>query len=157
MEMNHLISKLKKLAEKDKNFKMPKIPVDSDLIKPLDCDLRTVFVWDTDSTCIDLWVTEPNGTKCYYGNKRTPIGGFLSRDIMEGWGPNEYFIRKGLPGTYKISANYYSNYQQSLTGATTIFAHVWTNYGRENETCQAVISRITKQGETVPLGDITLK
>src|SRR5690606_30449078 len=102
MEMNHLISKLKKLAEKDKNFKMPKIRVDSDLIKPLDCDLRTVFVWDTDSTCIDLWVTEPNGTKCYYGNKRTPIGGFLSRDIMEGWGPNEYFIRKGLPGTYKI-------------------------------------------------------
>lgn len=116
MEMNHLIGKLKKLEEKDPNFKLPKLPVGPELIKHLDCDLRTVFVWDTDMTCIDLWVTEPNGEKCYYGHKRTGIGGFLSRDIMEGWGPNEYFIRKGLPGTYKIAANYYSNYQQSLTG-----------------------------------------
>jgi Ca-activated chloride channel family protein len=71
-----------------------------------------------------------------------------------GWGPNEYFIRKAIPGTYKISANYYSNYQQSLTGATTIFAKVWRNYGRENESCETVISRITKQGETVQLGNI---
>lgn len=42
-------------------------------------------------------------------------------------------------------------------GATTIFARIWTNYGRENEKCQAVISRITKQGETVQLGEITLQ
>jgi hypothetical protein len=75
---------------------------------------------------------------------------------MQGLGPNEYFIRKAYSGTFNVTANYYSNYQQSLTGATIIFAKIWRNFGRDNEECQMVISRITKQGETVPLASIKI-
>jgi len=88
--------------------------------------------------------------------KKTNGGGFLSRDIMQGLGPNEYFIRNAYPGKYEISANYYSNYQQSLTGATIVSCKIWKNFGRENEECQATISRITRQGETVPLASIII-
>ena len=120
------------------------------------CDIRVVFGWDSDDTCIDLWVTEPDNSKCYYGTRTTKRGGFLSRDIMQGLGPNEYFIRKAYPGTFDVVANYYSNYQQSLTGATIVFCKVWQNFGRDNEICQMVISRITKQGETVSLAKIKI-
>jgi len=121
----------------------------------LDADIRVVIVWCSYENCIDLWSSEPTGDKCYYGMKRTRTGGYLSRDIMQGLGPNEYFVRKSITGKYLVSANYYSNYQQSLTGATVIFTKIWKNFGRESEECQMSIARITSQGETVQLGEIT--
>jgi Ca-activated chloride channel family protein len=134
-----------------------KIPLEENLQGLLDVDLRVVFVWDSDDTCIDLWVNEPDGTKCYYGARSTSMGGFLSRDIMQGLGPNEYFIHKAHPGLYAIAANYYSNYQQSLTGATIVMSKIWRDFGRDNEVCSMGIHRIVTQGETVPLGDITIQ
>eukprot|EP01080_Neovahlkampfia_damariscottae_P011271 gene11271-4084_t len=116
MELNHIISKVKQLESKDSSRKKIKIPLDDELTQLLDCDIRVVFGWDSDDTCIDLWVTEPDGSKCYYGTKTTQGGGFLSRDIMEGLGPNEYFIKDAYSGEFQVTANYYSNYQQSLTG-----------------------------------------
>lgn len=153
-ELNAIIAKIKELEKNDPNRKKINIPLAQELTQNLDVDLRVVFSWDSDDTCIDLWVIEPDNSKCYYGTKRTPLGGFLTRDIMQGLGPNAWFTRKMSKGEYKISANYYSNYQQSLTGATIVFTKIWKNFGRENEECQMAISRITTQGETVELGVI---
>ena len=38
-------------------------------------DLRVTISWNTDATDVDLWVIEPDGTKCFYGHNRTASGG----------------------------------------------------------------------------------
>lgn len=62
--------------------------------------------WDTDMTDIDLHVIEPSGEKAYYGNRRTEIGGQVSRDFTQGYGPEEYTLRAACTGNYKVSAKY---------------------------------------------------
>jgi hypothetical protein len=37
-------------------------------------------------------------------------------------------IKNGFPGNYHICANYYSNHRQDLTGGTTIWFTIYTNY-----------------------------
>jgi len=71
MELNHIINKVKKLNKKID------IPIEEKLTKLLDVDIRVVFVWDSDDTCIDLWVVEPNGEKCYYGTKKNKRWGIF--------------------------------------------------------------------------------
>lgn len=65
--------------------------------------------WDTDMTDIDLHVIEPSGEKAYYGNRRTEIGGQVSRDFTQGYGPEEYTLRAACTGNYKVSAKYVRN------------------------------------------------
>jgi len=74
-------------------------------------------------------VIEPNGEECYYSHKNTAIGGAISRDFTGGYGPEEYFLKKAIPGTYKIRAKYFGSHQQSLTGATTLLITIWKFYG----------------------------
>src|SRR5262249_28781853 len=56
-------------------------------------DLRVTISWNTDATDIDLWVIEPDGTKCFYGQRSTRNGGELSEDQREGYGPERYQVR----------------------------------------------------------------
>src|SRR5208283_2955842 len=76
------------------------VPLDPRLIKLLDVDVRIVMTWSADNTDIDLWVTEPSGEKAFYGHNRTMIGGLVSCDFTQGYGPEEYLVRRaGAPGT----------------------------------------------------------
>jgi len=131
-------------------------PIDSRLRKDLDCDVRVVLTWDADQTDIDLWVTEPSNEKCFYGHNRTIIGGLLSRDYTDGYGPEEYCLRKLMPGQYKIQANFYGSRQQELTGPATVQATVITNFGRPNEKQQALTIRLKEARDVVDIGTITL-
>lgn len=45
--------------------------IDPRLLKNLPLDVRVVLTWDADNTDIDLWVTDPNGEKAFYGNRFT--------------------------------------------------------------------------------------
>eukprot|EP00928_Gymnodinium_smaydae_P017917 TRINITY_DN16836_c0_g1_i1.p1 TRINITY_DN16836_c0_g1~~TRINITY_DN16836_c0_g1_i1.p1 ORF type:complete len:1033 (+),score=89.01 TRINITY_DN16836_c0_g1_i1:289-3099(+) len=76
--------------------------------------------WDTDKTDIDLHVVEPSGNVVNYSNNRSAIGGHLSRDFTQGYGPEVYLLKSPPKGTYQIRAKYYASHQQSaLTGATS--------------------------------------
>ncbi|PTL98751.1 MAG: hypothetical protein DA394_08095 [Candidatus Arcticimaribacter sp.] len=57
-------------------------------IAPMPVDVRIVIDWDANETDIDLWVTDPNDEKCNYTNKTTRIGGKMSNDITQGYGPS---------------------------------------------------------------------
>jgi len=104
---------------------------------PLDAALQTPnFVaglvvwlgWDTDKTDIDLHIIEPGGNEVYYSNPRSAIGGRLSRDFTQGYGPEVYLLKRPPAGTYRVGANYYASHQQSaLTGSTS--AVVWVLRG----------------------------
>jgi Ca-activated chloride channel family protein len=65
--------------------------IDSRLLKNLPLDLRATLSWDADNTDIDLWVTDPNGERAYYGHPLTWQGGRMSRDITGGYGPGGVF------------------------------------------------------------------
>ncbi|MDB5299258.1 MAG: hypothetical protein JWO87_921 [Phycisphaerales bacterium] len=131
-------------------------PLDARLVKLLDCDVRIVMTWDTDNTDVDLWVTEPSGEKCFYQHNRTTIGGLLSKDFTDGYGPEEYCLRKQMPGEYKIQANFYGSRQQSIVGPTTVQATVITNFGRPDEKRQSLTLRLTENKEVVDIGTITV-
>jgi uncharacterized protein YfaP (DUF2135 family) len=103
---------------------------------------------------MDLWVTEPSGEKAFYGHNRTTIGGLVSRDFTQGYGPEEYLLRKAMTGMYKIEANYYGSRQVTLSGPTTLQMDVFTNFGRPNEKRQSITLRLKEARETFHVGDI---
>lgn len=150
VELNQIIAE----AERE-GVEVPNI--DHRLKKLIDVDVRIVLNWDADNTDMDLWVTEPSGEKCYYGHNRTANGGRMSRDFTQGYGPEEYMVKVGRSGKYRIQANYYGSSSQKLSGAVTLQAEVYTNYGRENETRQDLTFRLTKGKEVVTVGDIMFK
>jgi len=130
------------------------IPLDPRLVKLLDVDIRIVMTWHADNTDIDLWVTEPSGEKAYYGHNRTTIGGLVSRDFTQGYGPEEYLVRKAPPGMYRIEANYFGTRATRLLGAVTVQVDVLTNYGQPNQQRKSLTIRLTDARETIRIGEI---
>jgi tetratricopeptide (TPR) repeat protein len=147
MELNALIPRAKAAG-------IEKFPVEPRLIKLLDVDARIVLTWDTDLTDMDLWVTEPSGEKAFYGHNLTTIGGIVSRDFTQGYGPEEYVLKKAMHGMYKIEVNYYGTSGPTLSGATTLQVDVLTNYGRPNEKRKSITLRLTEKKETFEVGAI---
>ena len=133
--------------------KLP-FPVDERLKKLLDLDLRMVMTWDADLTDVDLHVIEPSGEEAMYDHNRTTIGGLVSHDFTQGYGPEEDRLRKAMRGTYKIEANYYGSQAVQLMGPVTVQAEVITHFGRPNEKRKSLTLRLREQKETVPVGEV---
>jgi len=147
MELNAIIPKAKAAG-------VEKINVDPRLVKLLDVDVRIVLTWDADSTDMDLHVVEPSGERAFYGHQRTTIGGNVSRDFTQGYGPEEYLLKKAMPGMFTIQANYYGSQAAQLIGAVTLQADIFTNYGRPNEQRKSLTLRLTERKETFDIGQI---
>jgi len=147
MELNRIIAKAKAKGIED-------IPLDPRLIQLLDLDIRISLSWDADLTDIDLWVIEPSGERAYYGHNRTTIGGLVSRDFTQGYGPEEYVIKTAMPGEYVVKTNFYGSSAQTLTGAVTLQLELYTNYGRPNEKRQSITIRLTQAKETFTVGKL---
>ena len=142
------------LLGRDPGFGTVALPIDARLRTPIDLDLRVVLTWDTDLTDMDLWVVEPSGEKCYYSHALTTIGGTITRDFTQGYGPEEYAVRRALAGAYEVQANYYGSRAQSLTGPTTVQATVITDFGRPGEKRQSLTLRLTETKEIVDVGEV---
>ena len=148
------LEELNAIAGKAKAAGVPEIPLDPRLLKLLDVDVRIVMTWQADNTDIDLWVTEPTGEKAMYDHNRTTIGGLVSNDFTQGYGPEEYLVRRAAHGVYKIAANYYGSRATRLLGPVTVQVDVYTNYGRPNQQCKSLTLRLKEAKETVPIGEI---
>ena len=103
--------------------------IDRRLLQNFPVDIRVVLTWNTDDCDIDLWVTDPDGEKCFYGNKLTQNGGRISRDFTQGYGPEEFCIKQAVKGKYKIEANYYGTHSQKILQPVVVQAEVYTNFG----------------------------
>jgi hypothetical protein len=128
--------------------------LDPRLLKLLDVDIRIVMTWHADNTDIDLWVTEPSGEKAFYSHNRTTIGGLVSRDFTQGYGPEEYMVRKAAHGVYTIEANYFGSRETRLLGPVTVQVDVLTNFGRPNEERKSLTIRLKEAKETFRVGQI---
>ncbi len=132
--------------------------IDPAVIKPMPVDVRIVMDWNMNNTDIDLWVTDPNNEKCYYSHNRTEIGGRISHDMTQGFGPEQFLLKKAIKGTYKIEINYYGDRQATIAGPTTIMAELFTNYGTPTEKKEIIVLQMKKeQGGAVYIGDLDFK
>jgi uncharacterized protein YfaP (DUF2135 family) len=103
---------------------------------------------------MDIWVTEPSGEKAFYSHPTTITGGLVSKDFTEGYGPEEYVVRRAMRGTYRIEANFYGINAPTVTGAVTVQAEVFTNFGKKDEKRQTLTLRLEKKADTYLVGEI---
>jgi tetratricopeptide (TPR) repeat protein len=126
---------------------------DKRLLRNLPVDLRVVLNWDADNSDMDLWVTDPNGERAYYGNRLSRQGGRMSADLTSGYGPEEFMLKAALPGRYKVEANYYGNRQQLISGTVTLRLALITGFGTPRSREQSTILRLEDRQETVLVGE----
>ncbi|HEV7660095.1 MAG TPA: VIT domain-containing protein [Allosphingosinicella sp.] len=126
VEANTLIPRYRALGGRE-------IGLDRRLIALLDFDLRVTIEWQTEASDVDLWVDEPGGERAIYSNPRTAIGGRLSNDMTQGYGPEEYLLRRAPAGAYEIRANVFAADRLSPNGAQRVTARIIRDYGRATE------------------------
>jgi tetratricopeptide (TPR) repeat protein len=151
MEANALIARLpKRLANR--------IPLDPDLIKNLDVDIRVVIDWNFDRADMDLWVTEPNGEAAGYSHQLTGFGGQVSNDMTRGYGPEQYLVRRAQDGVYKIEAHYFGADAYNPNGHIAVRARIYRDFGRPGQSLQTVIVELKEQDkDRYKLGEITVQ
>lgn len=150
MELNRLIH-----FAQQKGIAIP-TEIDNRLIRLLDLDVRISMSWDADLTDIDLHVFEPTDEHAYYGHNRTQIGGLVSRDFTQGYGPEEYVLHRAYPGAYTVKAHYYGSHQQMISGSCTVIVDVYTNYGRASEKHEVLTLRLDQPSDEVTVGEVTI-
>jgi hypothetical protein len=112
-------------------------------------ELRVTISWNTDATDVDLWVIEPDGTKCFYGHNRTASGGELSQDETQGYGPERYQVRKALPGEYTIVVHYFRANPDLLAGESHVNVVVTRHAGTPLETSERHTVILKRQNDQV--------
>ncbi len=127
--------------------------IDQRLLKNLPLDLRVILTWDADNTDIDLWVTDPDGEKAFYGHRMTYQGGRMSLDFTGGYGPEEFSLKRAKPGKYKVEAHYFGDRRQNITGVTTLQVKLATKFGLVEQQEQIVTLRLKGRAETVFVGE----
>ena len=130
--------------------------VDPRLLKNLPLDLRATLSWDADNTDIDLWVTDPNGERAFYGHPLTYQGGRMSRDITSGYGPEEFSLKHAKPGKYVVQAQFYGHNQQIVAGATTIQLLLTSGFGTPQQKQQAVTLRLKERKDQGLVGEFVV-
>jgi len=130
--------------------------IDPRLLKNLPLDLRATLSWDADNTDIDLWVTDPNGERAFYGNPLSYQGGRMSKDITSGYGPEEFSLKRAKPGKYTVRAQFYGHRQQIVSGATTIQLALTTGFGSAQQKQQSVTLRLKDRKDQVFVGEFVV-
>jgi uncharacterized protein YfaP (DUF2135 family) len=148
-EVNRIIPKARRAGVRQ-------ILLDPAFITPIELDLRIVIGWDRDMTDLDLHVIEPSGEEAYYSHNKTTIGGLVSFDVTGGYGPEEYLLRKGMDGKYRIAVKYYGANNPSVSNSAVVRVDIFTNYGRSDEKRHTLLRRLEGRGEMIGVGEITL-
>ena len=127
--------------------------IDKRLLKKEPVDIRVVLTWDTDNSDMDLWVTDPEEERCYFENRQTYLGSVISPDITQGYGPEEFMLKKAPKGTYKIEVNYYGNRSQKQLLPVSLRITFFTHYGTPQEKKQETTVRLSNNREVIEVGN----
>ena len=147
-DINSLITRHKEIKT---NF------MDKRLLKKEPVDIRVVLSWDTDNCDMDLWVTDPTDEKCYFSNTLTYLGGKISDDVTQGYGPEEFMIKKAPKGTYKIAVDYYGTHSQKQLMPVNLRITFYTHFGTDKEEKQETTVRLSNEKETIEVGSFEFK
>ena len=131
--------------------------MDKRLLKSEPVDIRVVLSWDTDNCDMDLWVTDPTDEKCFFDNKLTYLGGMISEDVTQGYGPEEFMIKKAPKGTYKIETDYFGTLSQKQLMPVTLRITFYTHFGTDKEQKQETTVRLTNEEDVIEVGSFEFK
>lgn len=131
--------------------------MDKRLLKSEPVDIRVVLSWDTDNCDMDLWVTDPTDEKCFFDNKLTYLGGKISKDVTQGYGPEEFMIKNAPKGTYKIEVDYYDTRSQKQLMPVTLRITFYTHFGTDKEQKQETTVRVTNEKDVIEVGSFEFK
>ena len=96
-------------------------------------DLIVAISWNTDRTDIDLHIVEPSGEECYFSHNKTESGGYITKDVTTGYGPEMYVNQSAPEGRYDLLVNYYRSDQNRLGLKTKVLVRTIRNWGTETE------------------------
>jgi hypothetical protein len=136
-ELNQLIKKHKLNTSK----------IDKNLLKAMPVDIRVVINWNMNNTDIDLHVKDPNGETCFYSHPATAMGGRISEDITQGYGPEQFMLKKVVKGKYEVFVNYFGDSQVKAEGPSTIMAEIYSKYTDKEEERRVVCLQMSKENK----------
>ncbi|HEX7755205.1 MAG TPA: VIT domain-containing protein [Niabella sp.] len=136
MEMNHIVSL--------HNAQVSTANIDKTLLYGLPVDIRVVLNWNLDNTDMDLHVIDPLHEECYYQNRETAIGGRLSDDFTDGFGPEQFLLKKAVKGKYQIKTNFFGERSVTAVGPPTLMAEVFLRYATGAEERKIVVFQDAK-------------
>ncbi|RYY85492.1 MAG: DUF2135 domain-containing protein [Chitinophagaceae bacterium] len=128
--------------------------INPEFIKAMPVDVRIVIGWSADNSDVDLWVTDPGREKCSYENTHTAVGGRISKDATQGYGPEEYLLKKAVDGSYEIEVNLFGDRRETLGGPITIKAELFTNFGKPTQQRKVLSVRVKENKEVVKIGKL---
>lgn len=131
--------------------------IDPRLLKNLPLDLRVTLSWDADNSDMDLYIIDPSGEKSYFGHRLSRQGGRMSPDCTVGYGPEEFSLKKAMPGKYTVQAKFYGHRQQIVAGATTLQLKLQTGFGTSSQKEKITTLRLQGQGSMVTVGEFEVK
>jgi len=138
-EIKHLI----------KNYKndLDLSQIDKNLLDEVAYDVRVTVDWNHNDTDIDLHIIDPNLEECFYQHTSTRIGGNMSPDMTQGFGPEEFTLKQAIKGDYYIKIKYYGDRYQKEENPTFMKITIFKNYGSKDETIEIKIIRLTKKDD----------
>ncbi len=105
----------------------------------------------------------PIGLRCALASVRTRrrgkpqrphrIGGLLSRDMTGGYGPEEFLLKKALPGKYSVQVQYFGSRQQKAAAPTTIQLELYTRYATGKEEKKEITMRLKDPKQVIDVGE----
>ena len=149
------LNDLNSIIARNKNVKTSYI--DKRLLKREPVDVRVVLSWDTNDCDMDLWVTDPKGEKCYYENTLTYLGGKISRDVTQGYGPEEFMIKKSMKGQYKVQVNYYGSNSQKQLMPVSLRITFYTHFGTPQQKQQETTIHLNEEKDVIEVGAFQVK
>jgi len=118
-----------------------------ELFKKVELDMRVVIDWNHNDTDIDLHIVDPNLETCFYGNDSTKMGGKLSEDMTEGFGPEEFTLEKAGLGSYYVKIDYFGDNYQKVENPTFMKVNIYENYGTKEQTRRTKVMRLSKNSD----------
>ena len=109
---------------------------------------RVTLTWDTGDTDVDLWVTDPFGTKCYFGNRFVEASGLsLDVDDTSGYGPENISSASPPEGAYLVQAHYWSDHNSEEAIGSNCSIVIREHEGTEEETVRYYSGYLADSGD----------
>jgi tetratricopeptide (TPR) repeat protein len=96
-------------------------------------DLLVVIEWNTDNSDVDLHVWEPTGEHCFYSHRETKIGGRLTTDVTQGYGPEMYVLPRAQHGKYRVAAKYFARQRNRASARSKVLVTIYEDWGGKYE------------------------
>jgi TonB-dependent SusC/RagA subfamily outer membrane receptor len=119
-------------------------------------DLRVVIDWNHNDTDIDLHIIDPNNEECYYSQPNTSMGGKMSSDMTQGFGPEQFVLANAKRGVYYVSLDYFADRYQKMDRPTYLKVTIFKNYGRPNQTQEVQVIHLDSRADEALLAKIRI-